>query len=52
LAAGEFVIVPRGVTHRTVADEEVEALIFEPRAVLNTGNVRDEMFTAPVSQPL
>lgn len=42
LAAGEFLIVPRGVEHRPVADEEVEVLLFEPASTLNTGNVRGE----------
>jgi mannose-6-phosphate isomerase-like protein (cupin superfamily) len=42
LAAGEFLIVPRGVEHRPVADEEAEVLLFEPAATLNTGNVRNE----------
>ena len=42
LEAGEFLIVPRGVEHRPVADEEVEVLLFEPAGTLNTGNVRDE----------
>jgi mannose-6-phosphate isomerase-like protein (cupin superfamily) len=42
LAQGEFLIVPRGVEHRPVADEEVEVLLFEPASTLNTGNVRDE----------
>ncbi|HEX6631755.1 MAG TPA: cupin domain-containing protein [Gemmatimonadaceae bacterium] len=41
LAAGEFLVVPRGVEHRPVADEEAEVLLFEPVATLNTGNVRD-----------
>ena len=41
LAAGDFLIVPRGVEHRPVADEEVEVVLFEPATVLNTGNVRD-----------
>ncbi|HEY3040929.1 MAG TPA: cupin domain-containing protein [Pyrinomonadaceae bacterium] len=43
---GEFIIVPRGVEHRPVADEEAEVLLFEPASTLNTGNVRDE-FTVP-----
>ena len=42
LRAGEFLIVPRGVEHRPVADEEVEVLLFEPASTLNTGNVRNE----------
>jgi mannose-6-phosphate isomerase-like protein (cupin superfamily) len=44
---GEMIIVPRGVEHRTAADEEVEVLIFEPGAVRNTGNVVHPTFTAP-----
>jgi len=39
---GEFIVVPRGVEHRPVADEEAEVLLFEPVATLNTGNVRDD----------
>ena len=44
---GEMIIVPRGVEHRTAADEEVEVLIFEPAAVRNTGNVEHATLTAP-----
>ena len=43
---GEFIIVPRGVEHRPVADEEAHVLLFEPASTLNTGNVNDE-FTVP-----
>lgn len=42
LKAGDFLIVPRGVEHRPVADEEVEVLLFEPASTLNTGNVTSE----------
>ena len=42
LSAGEFLIVPRGVEHRPVADEEVEVVLFEPAGTLNTGNLRNE----------
>ncbi len=42
LEQGEFLIVPRGVEHRPVADEEVEVMLFEPAGTLNTGNVRGE----------
>lgn len=47
LGPGEFAVVPRGVEHRPVADEEAELLLFEPAEVRNTGNVSDETFTAP-----
>ena len=36
---GEFIVVPRGVEHRPVADEECWLLLFEPASTLNTGNV-------------
>jgi mannose-6-phosphate isomerase-like protein (cupin superfamily) len=39
---GEFLVVPRGVEHRPVAQEEVHLLLFEPASTLNTGNVRSE----------
>jgi mannose-6-phosphate isomerase-like protein (cupin superfamily) len=42
LEEGEFLIVPRGVEHRPIADEEVHVLLFEPASTVNTGNVRDE----------
>ena len=45
---GEFVIVPRGVEHRPVAENEVEVLLFEPKNLMNTGNVLDEQYTAPI----
>ena len=47
LRQGEFCVVPRGVEHRTMAEEEAEVLVFEPAATRNTGNVVDEEFTAP-----
>lgn len=50
LHPGELLIVPRGVEHRTKADEEVEALLFEPIATRNTGNVTDTVFTAAISE--
>jgi mannose-6-phosphate isomerase-like protein (cupin superfamily) len=47
LAEGEFVIIPRGVEHKPVADAEAHVLLFEPRTVLNTGDVVNER-TRPV----
>jgi mannose-6-phosphate isomerase-like protein (cupin superfamily) len=46
LRPGELVVVPRGVEHRPVADDEVEVLLFEPASTLNTGNVRNERTVA------
>jgi mannose-6-phosphate isomerase-like protein (cupin superfamily) len=42
LDEGEFLIVPRGVEHQPVAEEEAHVLLFEPASTLNTGNVRNE----------
>ncbi len=42
LEEGEFVIVPRGVEHKPIAEEEALVLLLEPKSTLNTGNVRDE----------
>jgi mannose-6-phosphate isomerase-like protein (cupin superfamily) len=39
---GEFVIVPHGVEHMPVADEEVHIILLEPKTTLNTGNVTNE----------
>jgi mannose-6-phosphate isomerase-like protein (cupin superfamily) len=50
LSEGEFIVVPRGVEHRPVADEEVEVLLFEPANLKNTGNVEDKEFTAPIGE--
>ena len=41
IEAGELIIVPRGVEHCPVAEEECEVLLFEPRSTLNTGNTEN-----------
>ena len=38
LNEGEFFIVPKGVEHKPVAENEVEIMLFEPKNTLNTGN--------------
>jgi mannose-6-phosphate isomerase-like protein (cupin superfamily) len=52
LSEGEFLIVPKGVEHRPVAENEVEVLLFEPAQLLNTGNIADNTFTAPIGDKL
>ena len=47
LAPGEMIVVPRGIEHRTSADEETEVLLFEPAATRNTGDVEHPTLTAP-----
>ena len=42
LNEGECVVIPRGVEHFPVADEEAHVLLFEPSTTLNTGNVQSE----------
>ena len=42
LSEGELVVVPAGVEHKPVADEEAEILLFEPAETRNTGNVESE----------
>jgi mannose-6-phosphate isomerase-like protein (cupin superfamily) len=44
---GDFIIVPKGVEHRPVAEQEAAVLIFEPAATRNTGNVEHPELTAP-----
>ena len=38
LAAGDMLVVPRGVEHRPDADAEVFVVLFEPAGTLNTGD--------------
>jgi mannose-6-phosphate isomerase-like protein (cupin superfamily) len=42
LSEGEILIVPKGVEHKPVAEEECWIMIFEPASTLNTGNVQNE----------
>jgi len=42
LREGEFLIVPKGVEHKPVAEAEAHVLLLEPKSTLNTGNVRNE----------
>ena len=43
LKENEFLIIPRGVEHRPVAENEVSVMLFEPVSTLNTGDTRGEM---------
>ncbi len=42
LDPGEFIIIPKGVEHLPVAEEEVHAVLIEPKSTLNTGDVRNQ----------
>jgi mannose-6-phosphate isomerase-like protein (cupin superfamily) len=43
LKENEFLIIPRGVEHRPVAEHEVSVMLFEPASTLNTGDTKGEM---------
>lgn len=47
---GEFIIIPRGVEHLPVAEEEVHVLLLEPKSTLNTGNVVSERTVAELDR--
>lgn len=42
LNEGEFIVIPRGIDHLPIAEDEVHALLIEPKGTLNTGNVITE----------
>lgn len=46
LEEGEFVIIPRGVEHLPVAEEEAHVLLLEPKTTLNTGNIHSDRTVA------
>ncbi|HNY39951.1 MAG TPA: cupin domain-containing protein [Bryobacteraceae bacterium] len=50
LQQGEFLIVPRGVEHRPVAEREVHVMLFEPASTLNTGNVQSALTAATLDR--
>jgi mannose-6-phosphate isomerase-like protein (cupin superfamily) len=50
LDPGEFIIVPRGVEHMPVAEEECHIVLLEPKTTLNTGNVQNERTVAELER--
>ena len=50
LNEGEFVVVPHGVEHKPIADEEVHLILIEPKTTLNTGNVKNERTKAELQR--
>lgn len=50
LSEGELCIVPRGVEHLPIAEEEVHLMMIEPAGTLNTGNVQNERTVANPQQ--
>ena len=43
LSAGEMFVVPKGVEHKPVAEQECEVMLIEPRGVVNTGNTGGQL---------
>ena len=50
LEAGEFVIIPKGIEHLPIADEEAHVLLLEPKTTLNTGNISNERTVADLER--
>ena len=47
LNEGDFLVVPKGVEHRPVAEDEAHVLLIEPKTVVNTGDATEERTIAP-----
>jgi mannose-6-phosphate isomerase-like protein (cupin superfamily) len=47
---GELIIIPHGVEHRPVAEEETQLMLLEPATTVNTGNVESERTVAHVER--
>jgi mannose-6-phosphate isomerase-like protein (cupin superfamily) len=43
LHAGEMLVVPKGIEHKPVAEEECHILLVEPAGTVNTGDVVNEL---------
>jgi len=50
LEEGEFVIIPRGIEHLPIAEEEAHVLLLEPKSTLNTGEVQNERTVASLER--
>ncbi|HTQ24197.1 MAG TPA: cupin domain-containing protein [Candidatus Binataceae bacterium] len=50
LDPGEFVVIPRGVDHLPVAEDEVHVLLIEPKTTLNTGDVKSDKTVAELQK--
>ena len=50
LEPGEFTVIPRGVEHLPIAEDEAHVVLIEPKTTLNTGNVRNERTLATLER--
>lgn len=42
LEEGEFIVIPKGIEHLPIADQEVHVMLIEPKTTLDTGNIVNE----------
>lgn len=49
LLPNEFCIIPKGIEHRPIANEEVSIMLFEPISTLNTGDIQNEFTKASLT---
>lgn len=47
LHEGEMFVVPKGIEHKPVAEQECHILLIEPAGLVNTGSATDSELTAP-----
>ena len=45
LQEGELIVIPKGIEHKPVCEDEVQVILIEPKTTLNTGNVTDDVNT-------
>ena len=50
LQEGEFVIIPKGIDHLPIADEEAHVILLEPKTTLNTGDTQNERTVTNLEQ--
>ena len=50
LQESEFVIIPKGIDHLPIADEEAHVILLEPKTTLNTGNTQNERTVTNLEQ--
>ncbi|WP_316930837.1 cupin domain-containing protein [Crocinitomix catalasitica] len=43
LNPGEMVVIPKGVYHKPIAEQEVKVMLFEPKSTINTGDINSDL---------
>lgn len=47
LKAGDYIIIPKGIEHKPIADEEVHVMLYEPKSTINTGEHTNQFTKTP-----